>query len=112
MHLFGVSNTEGDALPARELDLALGREHSIELDLDDRSAVRTGGAILALVTLIPGLAVLLVSLIGPAIERSRVDAVFVAVGAPLTAIGLGALPLAAWGDTREVVLLDESDTAD
>ena len=110
VHLFAVSGTGGRALPTRDVDLAAGLEHTLEIDLDDRSGWRMLGTIVALVVGIPGLVAFLVSLIAPTIEHGRYDAVFIASGASLTAVGIAALPFAAWGDTREIVLVDPGTT--
>lgn len=109
VHLFAVAGTGGDPLPVRELDLTPGVEHTLRIDLDDRSAIRTAGTLTALLVGAPGLVVLLVSLIGPAVDRSRFDAIFIGIGAPLTAIGIAAIPFAAWGDTRVVELEPPED---
>lgn len=111
VHLFAVSGPSGRPLPVHDVDLAAGLEHTLEIDLDDRSGWRTFGTVAALLVGAPGLVVLLVSLVGPAIDRGPIDAVFVASGASLTALGIAAVPLAAWGDTRVVEIVDPDVTA-
>jgi hypothetical protein len=106
-HLFAVSASEGTPLPVHDVDLTPGVEHTLEIDLDDRSGWRTMGTLVALLVGIPGLVILLSSLIGPAVDHSRIDAIFVGIGAPLTAIGIAGIPFAAWGDTRTIELVDE-----
>lgn len=111
VHLFAVASASGRPLPVHDVDLAAGLEHMLEIDLDDRSGWRTLGIVATLLVGAPGLVVLLVSLVGPAIDRGPIDAVFVASGASLTAVGIAALPLAAWGDTRVVQIVDPDDTS-
>lgn len=105
-HLFAVSGPAGTPLPVHDVDLTPGSEHTLEIDLDDRGGLRTFGALLSIFVGVPGLVILLVGLIGPAIERGPVDAVFMAIGGPLTAVGIVGIPFLAWNDTRVVTLLD------
>ena len=108
-HLFALSAPGGAPLPAHELRLEPWRAYTLEIDLDDRSAVRTLGTTLALIVGIPGLLLLVVSAIVPAFDHQPIDVGFAAVGASMTAVGVAALPLAAWGDTRRVELLDADE---